>query len=318
MGTVVRLFETRDQARRAVEALRDAGFRTEDLGIAMRDRQEAADVAADVGAGGATAAGAAGGGVLGALAGLFAGAGALAIPGIGPIVAAGPLLAALGGGAIGALAGGLIGALVDMGVPEEEARDYQAGVERGGILLTARVPDGREAEARAALDRAGVRDLDYHRGLWTREPNYRYDIDRTADVGTGAGEATAGGAVTGGLTGAVVGGVAGGPAGAAAGALIGGVAGAGVGAAIDFTEVEPEFRREWETGPDRGRSTWEQAAPAYRYGWESYDRPEYRGRAWDEVRPELERGWREPAAWSQYEPMIRRGWERRTSDRVGR
>jgi hypothetical protein len=97
----------------------------------------------------------------------------------------------LAGAGAGGLAGGLIGALVNLGVPEEEARDYQAGVERGGILLTARVPDGKEAEAHAVLDLVGTRDLDYHRGLWAREPSYRYDIDRTGDVDTGVGEATA-------------------------------------------------------------------------------------------------------------------------------
>src|SRR4051812_3652868 len=58
MATVVRLFETRDQAYRAIEALRQAGQRSEDLGIVMRDKQEAAQLAADAGAGGATAAGA--------------------------------------------------------------------------------------------------------------------------------------------------------------------------------------------------------------------------------------------------------------------
>src|SRR3954470_604162 len=163
MATVVRLFETRDQAHRAIGALQQAGYRPENLGIVMRDKQEAAELAAETGAGGATTAGAVGGGVLGGLAGLLIGAGTLAIPGIGPLVAAGPLASALAtamaGGAIGAMAGGLIGTLVNMGVPEAEARDYQAGVERGGILMTVRVPDERADEVRTILERVGTRDL---------------------------------------------------------------------------------------------------------------------------------------------------------------
>jgi hypothetical protein len=134
-------------------------------------------------------------------------------------------------------------------------------------------------------------------------------------VDTGVGEATAAGGLTGCLAGAAIGAAAGGPAGAAAGAIVGGTAGAGIGAAIDFSEVEPEFRSEWEAGPDRDRYRWEQAAPAYRYGWEGFDRPEYRSRSWDEVRPDLERGWREPGPWSEYEPLVRRGWERRATYR---
>ena len=50
MTNVVGLFETRDQARRAIEALKAAGFKAEDIGLAMRDPSLAEEVAADVGA----------------------------------------------------------------------------------------------------------------------------------------------------------------------------------------------------------------------------------------------------------------------------
>ena len=69
MTNVVGLFETRDQARRAIEALKAAGFKAEDIGLAMRDASLAEEVAAEVGADDASAdavgAGAAGGGVIG-------------------------------------------------------------------------------------------------------------------------------------------------------------------------------------------------------------------------------------------------------------
>jgi hypothetical protein len=313
--------------------LRQAGYRPEDLGIVMRDKQEAAGLAAEAGAGDATTSGAIGGGVLGGLAGLAIGAAALAVPGFGPLLVAGPLATALAtalaGGALGAVAGGLVGALVSMGVPEHEARDYQAGVERGGILLTVHVPDDREEEVRDVLDRVGTGDLADGRGRWEQDPGLRPDVNRPAaataavaepvgsDTGSvadaGAGTLTAGGAALGSLTGAVVGATAGGPVGGIVGAVVGGLSGAGVGEAMRFAGVEPEFRAEWEAGPHRDRTTWEQAAGAYRYGWESRDRPEFRSRTWDESHPELQRGWTGPGTWHETQPLVRRGWELRTT-----
>jgi uncharacterized protein (TIGR02271 family) len=158
-NTVVGVFDDRTDAQRAIEALKDAGFRSEDIGITMRDRQEAEALVEDTGtqAGAGAATGAVAGGVLGGLAGWLVGIGALAIPGIGPIVAAGPIAAALTGAAVGAAGGGLIGALTGMGVPEEEARWYESEVGRGGVLVTARA-DGRYDEARAIMLQHGARE----------------------------------------------------------------------------------------------------------------------------------------------------------------
>lgn len=65
----------------------------------------------------------------------MAGVGALAIPGIGPIVAAGPIAATIGGAVVGAGAGGLVGALVGMGIPEDEAKQYEEYLNQGEILV---------------------------------------------------------------------------------------------------------------------------------------------------------------------------------------
>lgn len=244
MATVVGLFDSRMQAERAVQMLRDSGYRPEDISIVMRDRAEARDMQEATGVGGATTAGVVGGGLLGGLAGFLVGIGALAIPGIGPIIAAGPLVAALTGGAIGATAGGLIGALVDAGVPEEEARYYQTGVERGGILLAVKVPDGQEAQARTILQQAGMRNVREDAAMWERNPEWRYGQETG---GSATGE-TAGGAVAGGATGAVIGGVVGGPPGAVIGGLVGGTAGAATGAAIGEGRSPSENDRADEGG----------------------------------------------------------------------
>jgi uncharacterized membrane protein len=72
---------------------------------------------------------------------LLAGIGALAIPGLGPFIAAGPIMAALSGAAAGAAAGGLTGALVGLGIPEYEAKQYEARVKGGNILLSVHTDD---------------------------------------------------------------------------------------------------------------------------------------------------------------------------------
>src|SRR5918998_1214930 len=96
--TVVGVFNNRNEAEMAIQQLRNAGFRSEDIGILVRDQDVARDIADDTGTevGEGAATGAVTGGVLGGIAGLLVGIGALATPGIGPVLAAGPLAAALG------------------------------------------------------------------------------------------------------------------------------------------------------------------------------------------------------------------------------
>lgn len=157
--TVAAVFNDRDDAQDAINALRDAGFAADDISILARDRNTAGQIAEDTGTEMATGAatGALAGGLLGGVAGWLVGIGALAIPGVGPIIAAGPLAAALGGAAIGAAGGGIIGALTGMGIPEDEAKYYDTEFKRGGIVVTAQTR-GRYDEARDILREYGGRD----------------------------------------------------------------------------------------------------------------------------------------------------------------
>src|SRR5919108_6046523 len=157
--TVVAVFDDRDDAQDAINALRDAGFMAEDISVLARDRDTAGRLAEDTGASVAAGAatGALAGGLLGGVAGWLVGIGALAIPGVGPIVAAGPLAAALGGAALGATGGGIIGALTGAGVPEEEATWYDQRVRGGGILVTVNAR-GRYDEALTIMREYGGRD----------------------------------------------------------------------------------------------------------------------------------------------------------------
>ena len=315
MATVIGLFETRDGAFRAIEALRAAGFRDEDLGIALRDGDDAGiDVAAArAGEGDATAEGAAIGGLLGGLTGVLAAAGILAIPGVGPVLLSGPLAATLAGIGVGAATGGLVGALGGLGIPEDEAQVYQDRLSRGDVLFTARVDVDRAVEARAVLIAHGLRDIDEVRRLGDTSP------DRAAisepEIDRAVVDEKASGVLLGGTTGALAGGLVAGPVGAGIGAVVGSMVG-GVAAAfddLDYRQVEPEFRLDWERGPYRESSAWDEASAAYQHGWDRFDRPAYRGRSWDDAAPDLRAEWTGPGTWEEYAPMVRDAWERRAA-----
>jgi hypothetical protein len=158
-NTVVGLFDDRDHGQRAVEALKNANFRSGDISVSLDDRAGAAALAADTGlsAGAGATTGALAGATLGAITGWLAGIGALAVPGVGPIVTAGPLAAALTGVAIGAAGGGLAGALPGMGIPEDEVSWDESAVGRGDTLVTVHA-DYRYEEARQILLECGARE----------------------------------------------------------------------------------------------------------------------------------------------------------------
>jgi hypothetical protein len=133
-------------------------------------------------------------------------------------------------------------------------------------------------------------------------------------IGTGIG--AAGGAATG----AAVGGAVGGPVGAAVGGVVGAVAGGAAGHSVaeglDPTVEDAYWRRSYATRPYyRAGSTYEEYEPAYRYGWEAASRPEYRGREFDEVESDLERGWEKAKGktregWRDVKAATRDAWNR--------
>lgn len=134
---IVGVFNTEREASKAIESLKAEGFSSDEISVVTQDRDELKAIREETGtkAPEGVAAGAATGGLLGGVAGLLAGIGALAIPGIGPILAAGPIAATFTGAAVGAGAGGLVGGLVGLGIPEEDAKQYEEYVQNGKILL---------------------------------------------------------------------------------------------------------------------------------------------------------------------------------------
>jgi hypothetical protein len=153
---------TTDQAENIVDALKGAGFTNNDISALLPDKRSTKDFAHEHNTKapeGATTGGVAGLGV-GAAVGWLAGIGALAIPGAGPFIAAGPIMAALSGAAVGTATGGVIGALVGMGIPEFEAKRYDAKIRDGNILISVHTEDSHQRSiAKDIFKQLGAEDI---------------------------------------------------------------------------------------------------------------------------------------------------------------
>jgi uncharacterized membrane protein len=156
--TVIGVFDSYDQAEKAVAKLRQSGYDTNEISIVAKGEQgqNGGDEEGDTTLGMSTVAGGTTtGGVLGGLAGLAMGAGALAIPGFGPIIAAGPIAGLLSGAATGGVAGGLI----DWGVPEEQGKHYEDEVKEGKILAAVRTHEQKIDNAAEIFRQNGAHDV---------------------------------------------------------------------------------------------------------------------------------------------------------------
>ena len=139
---VTGVFRSRYDAQRAHEWLMNRGYTSQEINVLMSDstrtafladeksgRQEAGSMAVE----GVATGGAVGTAVGATIAAIAAMGTSIMIPGIGVLM--GPLVAALAGGGAGAVAGGLIGGLVGLGIPESNARAYEAALKEGGVVL---------------------------------------------------------------------------------------------------------------------------------------------------------------------------------------
>jgi hypothetical protein len=338
--TIVGSFDSFEEAQEVFRDLQQSGFSRDDISIIGNNASgtvqstagdlppEAPDTLSDTGSGAAT--GAAAGGVLGGAAGLVVGLMGLAIPGIGPIVAAGPLAAALAGAGVGAVAGGLIGGLTGAGVSEEDANYYAESVRRGGALVTVRADDARADEAARIMRTHGAVDIERRVEQWRQEGWTRHDPaadpysveqrerDRAVyrgSLGVTAGENVGTAAQSRGST-----------AGLPPTATMGTAQSMGSTTGSGMQDMSP---RSWDEHRDYfrmhhaetygGASGYDEYEPAYRYGWDLGSSGRYRGRAWNDVEPELRGDWErrypEGGGWERFKAAVRRGWER-TSDAV--
>jgi hypothetical protein len=165
----VGLFYSRDEAEKALRALKDDGFDMNRVNVIAKDADSVTesagvDTAYDEGNNAAegAGAGATSGAVLGGIGGLLLGLGTLAIPGVGPIIVAGEaastIAATLAGAGIGAAAGGIIGGLVGLGIPEEKAKIYSDRVSSGSYLIMVNGTDDDISRAERILQDNGIEE----------------------------------------------------------------------------------------------------------------------------------------------------------------
>lgn len=277
------IYPDRTSAESAVDRLRSAGFRTEDISVLFPDNRGTKDFAHEKNtkAPEGTTTGVITGGAIGGTLGLLAGIGALAIPGLGPFIAAGPIMGALGGIGAGGTVGGIIGALVGMGMPEYEAKRYEGRIKAGGILLSVhcdnsdwvdRAKDTLKQTGAEDISSAGEKDADFAetdkplpRGTVEREE--RREVRRM-----GAGSSTP---VTG-------------------------------------YDYDNDFRRDYETRYGTRGVAYDEYEPAYRLGstWATDER--YRTRDWTAIEPDLRRDWeqRGRGKWEDVKDAVHYGWQR--------
>ncbi|MBW7456323.1 general stress protein [Paenibacillus sepulcri] len=134
---IVGVFSTHEEAVRAIDDLKSQGYSSDDISIVAKNNEVMEEISEETATNAETgfAAGATTGGVVGGVTGLLAGLFLIPIPGIGPILAAGPIAATLTGLAVGAGAGGIVGGLIGLGIPEDEAKEYNDYVDSGKILV---------------------------------------------------------------------------------------------------------------------------------------------------------------------------------------
>ena len=162
-STVVGVFTNTHQADRAVDALFDAGFDTNHIGVVTREsgtragKRTTTTEAEAENAGTGAATGAAAGLGIGALVGWGVLAGA--IPVIGPALFAGTLGVLASNAAAGAAVAGVAGALTGWGVTDEHAKHYESEVAAGRVVVT--VTAGERCDrARAILKEHGATSRD--------------------------------------------------------------------------------------------------------------------------------------------------------------
>lgn len=149
---VTGLFRDRESAERAYGSLTSRGYSKDDLNLVMSDDtrkkyfSDDKDTDLDTKAWEGAGKGAAIGGTVGATLAAIAAIGtSIALPGIGLLIA-GPLAAGIAGAGAGGLTGGLIGALIGSGIPEDRAKEYEKGVNEGGILMGVNTRTDDDAE----------------------------------------------------------------------------------------------------------------------------------------------------------------------------
>jgi uncharacterized protein (TIGR02271 family) len=82
----------------------------------------------------------------------------------------------------------------------------------------------------------------------------------------------------------------------------------------NYETFATDFRNDFQTRYASQGGTFEQYQPAYRYGYDLSTMPNYSGRDWTAIEPEVRRDWesRQPNTWDRFKNSIRFAWEKAT------
>ena len=160
---VIAVFDTLDQAERAIHLLDQDGFPLRQISVVSSAFHSEREVQGYVTAGDVTRIGAGDETKAGGIFRLLMGSGFLWFPVFGPMFVVGSLASMLLGGtgsaAIGATAGSALGALMGLDSSSQHIFKYEKNVLAGRFLLIAHGHASEVECARVALERSGVREL---------------------------------------------------------------------------------------------------------------------------------------------------------------
>jgi electron transfer flavoprotein alpha/beta subunit len=154
---VVGVFDSIEDAREAVERLKEEGWRSE-VSLITRGKESELDATSPLDQGDRMEKSAALGAAAGSALGLLAGSALAIIPGIGPVVFVG----AMASGITGGLVGGIVGAMSGWGVRENHVREYERDLQAGKTLVLVAGDPLRLAEAKSVLDDTNAERLVLH------------------------------------------------------------------------------------------------------------------------------------------------------------
>jgi hypothetical protein len=163
------IFPDRMSIETVVTSLKREGFRSSDVSVLFRENRgtyEQSRPLSSIASAAAKATATTVGACHGALRWL-SGLSPVAIPGRGTFVAVGPVRSALEGNAFGGIHGALAGSLIELGVPEHQAKRYEGWLENRWFLLSIQLSDSQLiTKAKRILAETLAEDV-----LFTDDPN---------------------------------------------------------------------------------------------------------------------------------------------------
>lgn len=82
-----------------------------------------------------------------------------------------------------------------------------------------------------------------------------------------------------------------------------------------YEDYEPDYRQDFQTRYAAQGGSYDEYAPAYRYGHNLAGDVRYQGRRWEDIEPEARRDWERQypgSTWERFKLAARHGWERVT------